>query len=64
MYISNHSIHQDVVDKVFQEVGKTLSGKAFLALTEFQKSSDFFALPDSIKDQLAWRGGCGLSSIL
>jgi len=37
MYISNHPIDQNVIDKVFQE------------------SSDFFALPDSIKDQLAWR---------
>jgi len=37
MYISNHNIHQSVIDKVFQE------------------SSDFFALPESIKDQLAWR---------
>ena len=58
MYISNYPIDQSVSDKVFQEVSKALIRRAFLALIGLQKSSDFFALSNSIKDQLAWRGEC------
>jgi len=64
MYISNHPIDQSVIDEAFQEVSKTLIRRAFLALIGLQKSSDFFALPDSIKDHLAWRGGCCQPTIL